>query len=347
MMRTVHTSLKLMLVLLIAACTNYETNSEATVDIAGDRPQIILDTDFGGDADDLAALIMLHHYLDTDKIELLGVVSWSSEKYAIPAIAAVNQFYGRPGVKLGLRPSQTWESEWTYSKAIADQFPYDPAIVDGVEPAVRLYRQLLADAEPGSVTLVTIGPLTNIRDLIRSQPDEISQATGSELIAEKVDRMVIMGGQFPSGETVHGPEWNFSGSAKGVTREVLEAIERPIVFSGYEVGAALNFGSALNRHPKDTPLYVGYLHHSAHAPWLAEWYKGEILDTATFDQTAVMFAATGGLGIHWELSEAGTLSVDDNGIGTWTEDEAGTHHYLILSGDAEETVAQIASAMTH
>lgn len=42
------------------------------------RVKIIFDTDFGGDADDLGALAMLHNLHNQGKCELLGIASWST-----------------------------------------------------------------------------------------------------------------------------------------------------------------------------------------------------------------------------------------------------------------------------
>ena len=41
--------------------------------LAQDRPQIIFDTDFGGDADDLGALAMLHNFMSRGECNLLVV----------------------------------------------------------------------------------------------------------------------------------------------------------------------------------------------------------------------------------------------------------------------------------
>lgn len=278
---------------------------------------------------------------------MLAIVSWSNEQYAVPALAAVNQFYGRPDLPLGVREVGTWRTDWNFSKSIADRFPYDQSHVDNATPAVMLYRRLLSEAAPRSVTIVTVGPLANIRNLLRSPPDSISDLSGETLFDRAVRKVVVMGGQFPEGITDSGPEWNFDGNMTGVTQEVLATIKRPIVFSGYEVGQALRFGIELNDHPSNTPLYVGYQFFSEHAPWMKQAYRGQILDNASYDQTAVMFAAIGGEGFYWRLSKPGELTVDENGVGNWSEEPDGNHRYLILMDNTETTVAHIASAMTH
>jgi len=44
--------------------------------------------------------------------------------------------------------------------------------------------------------VIAIGPLTNIRDLLESAPDEQSPLDGKALVAAKVRRLVIMAGDF-------------------------------------------------------------------------------------------------------------------------------------------------------
>ena len=335
------------LILLAAAMATCAVQPDHAGQLSQTQTKVIFDTDFGGDADDLGAIAMLHYYADRGDIDLLAITSWSNEKYAVPALAAVNLFYGRPNLPLGVRETDTWRTEWNYTKSIADQFPHDPKAVASAAPAVSLYRQLLAEAEPHSVTIITVGPLANIRNLLRSAPDDVSELSGEDLVEAKVNQVIIMGGQFPNGITAHGPEWNFDGNMKGVTQEVITRIERPIIFSGYEVGEALRYGAALNQHPANTPLYVGYKYFSAHAPWMKSAYQGKILDNASFDQTAVMFAAINGVGTHWTLSARGTLSVDADGVGTWVESADRQHRYMILTEDTAATISEIAAAMTH
>lgn len=297
---------------------------------------IIFDTDFGGDADDLGALAMLHYYADNNTIDLLAVMSWANEKYAVQAIDAVNHHYGRPDLLIGVRKVDTWHTQWSYSEPIAKQFEHSLKSPDDAPDAVRLYRQLLSQAADGSVAIVTVGPLANIQNLLQSSADNISPLNGKALVAQKVKHFVIMGGFIPSSTPEHGIEWNFNGNMPGVTQYVLDNIPVPTIFSGFEVGKALTTGSEINQYPKNTPLYVGYKHFSEFAPWMKDQYQGKVLDNATFDQTAVMYAAIGGVGKYWSLSKPGLLRADKTGKNTWEFDESGKHRYLILPDDAQK-----------
>ena len=71
--------------------------------IAGTQVKIIFDTDLGGDFDDLGALAMLHHFVDKQECDLLAVMCWSTEQYAVSAIDAVNRYYGHPDIPVGTR----------------------------------------------------------------------------------------------------------------------------------------------------------------------------------------------------------------------------------------------------
>ena len=71
--------------------------------VAFSQVKVIFDTDLGGDADDLGALVMLNNFIDKGEIELLAVMSWSTEKYVVSAIDAVNRFYGHNDIPVAVR----------------------------------------------------------------------------------------------------------------------------------------------------------------------------------------------------------------------------------------------------
>jgi len=114
------------------------------------QPAIIFDTDFGGDADDLGALAMLNHFVNRNECELLAIVVWSTEEYAVPAIDAVNTFYGNPDIPR------------CYSKPIADVFEHDLTYESAWE-ATLLYRKILSRSKDKDAIIVTTGPLKTLR----------------------------------------------------------------------------------------------------------------------------------------------------------------------------------------
>ncbi len=290
------------------------------------QPKIIFDTDIGGDADDLGALAMLHNYVRRGDCELLAVMCWSDDKYAVPAIDAINRYYLNPDIPIGTRKDGTSTSSTNYNQAIANNFEYK-LTYDDVSDATDLYRKILSKAEDNSIVIVTVGPLLNIQRLIQSQADKYSTLTGGELIEKKVKEFVIMGGKFPKGDN----EWNFNGNMPGVTKFVIENLnDVPIVFTGFELGVQIRTGAIFNEIDKNTPLYQGFMHFSQHAPWMKDQFKGKILDNSTFDQTAVLYAVNGGVDVLWEKVQGGYCLADDNGGNKWVKRENSNHSYLRL-----------------
>lgn len=206
--------------------------------------------------------------------------------------------------------------------------------------AVELYRKILSEQNDSSVIIVTVGPLYNIQQLLKSEPDSISDLSGGELVSLKVIKFVTMGGKFPEGEN----EWNFNGYMPGVTKFVLENLEVPIVFSGFEVGQVIKTGEVFNNIEKDTPLYVGFMHFCRYAEWMQP-YQGKIIDNSSFDQTAVLYAVRGGIGKYWVKEENGYCFSDRDGNNKWIEGGNKNHSYLKLIMDPEKMAELIESIM--
>ncbi|MEQ9265400.1 MAG: nucleoside hydrolase [Balneolaceae bacterium] len=286
---------------------------------------IIFDTDFGGDADDLGALAMLNHFQNKKEINLLAVMGWNTELYSVSAIDATNTYYGNPDIPIGVRKDGSYLNEWNHSKVIADNLEHD-ATYENAPEATSLYRKLLSESDDKGIVIVTVGPLENIKRLIESESDEYSSLNGMELINQKVSEFVIMGGNFPTSTN----EWNFDGGMPGVTRFVLEKLETPVTFLGAELGSSLKTGEIFNDLPSDSPLYLGFYHFSKYAPWVKDNFTGNINDNSTFDQTAVLYAIRDGVGTYWDRVENGICVADSTGGNTWEPKENSNHSYLVL-----------------
>ena len=322
-------AIRFVCLLLVASCGT-QTPSE----------KIIFDTDFGGDADDLGALAMLNHFQNKGEIELLAVMCWNVEKYAVSAIDAVNTYYGNPNIPIALRNAEPHETAWNHTKIIAENHPFD-ATPENVPKTTKYYRKLLSENDDNSIIVVTVGPLSNIMELLDSEPDQYSELNGFDLVHAKVKEFVIMGGQYPSGES----EWNFNGDMPGVTKNVLSKLNVPITFSGFEVGEAIRTGEVFKNLEKSSPLYLGFYHFGKHAPWMKDQFKGEIFDNATFDQTAVLYAVRGGIGEYWTKVSNGRCIPDDTGGNTWKQDSNSNHSYLVLKMSPEALETELETFM--
>ncbi len=294
------------------------------------QPKIIFDTDFGGDADDLGALAMLHTFINRGDCQLLAVMNWTMDKDAVPSIDAVNRFYLHPNIPIGTRKGKTDHEDANYNRILAENFPYK-LTYNNVPDATDLYRNILSKAADSSITIVTTGPLLNIQNLIKSGSDKYSPLKGSELISKKVKEFVIMGGQFPKGKD----EWNFNGNMPGVTKFVLEHLKVPITFTGFELGSQIKTGEIFNHIDPETPLYKGFLYYSKNAPWMKADFKGKILPNSSFDETAILYAVKGGVGTYWEKIEGGYCEADDTGGNKWIKSKNSNQSYLKLKESPE------------
>ena len=303
--------------------------------------KIIFDTDFGGDVDDLGALVMLNNFMNKGECDLLAVMCWQTEQYSVAAIDAVNGYYKHPNIPIGVRKGSAHFDSWQYSKPLADKFNHNQSNKNA-PVSTLLYRQLLAKSNDKSVVIITVGPLKNIQDLINSNDDSISNLSGKELIEKKVKEFVIMGGQFPEGKK----EWNFDGQMPGVTQYVIRNITVPITFTGAEVGAAIKTGSVFNSIDINSPLYIGSMHFSENAPWIKANFKGKILNNSTFDQTAVLYAVRNGSGFYWDKVEGGYCEPgQENGANKWVKGPVSNHSYLKLKMKPQEMAFLIESIM--
>jgi len=280
----------------------------------GQPVRMILDTGVGVGADDLGALAVMHALADAGEAEVLAtMVSVGGDEDAGRTVDAVNTYYGRPDVPIGVvsGPAPTVPSD--YTAQVASDFPSDLGAAD---PAVDLYRRILAGQPDGSVTIVSVGFLTNLAELLASPADGVSDLTGEELVATKVARWVAMGGAYPdSATTLGGPEFNLAGDAPAA-RSTISGWPVAAVFSGFEVGRDVLTGAVLQTEtPPDNPVREGYR--------LAAGSENE----ASFDLTAVLAAVQGASGGQFEVC-TGRNVVGGDGSTTWEHRANGPHGYL-------------------
>lgn len=205
------------LVALVVSCSPIETEkypSDFSV-----SPNVILDTDIGNSLDDLLALDILHHYQRQGKINILAVMVNHDVPLAPQAADVFNTWYGAGQTPLGMvrdgvKDSHIWED---YAPLLCKNGLFKRTISDysSLPDAVALYREILAKSDDRSVTILSIGFLTNISRLLESGPDELSSMTGMELVRKKVRSVVAMCGSqseaeynvsydIPSARTVFG-----------------------------------------------------------------------------------------------------------------------------------------------
>lgn len=302
---------------------------------------VIFDTDMANDCDDAGALAVLHALADKGEAEILAIVTNRKDPSgaSAAACAAINTYYGRPGIPIGTDKNGAKTKSRTpssYAPALRDEFPHN-AKPDGQMPdALPLLRRVLAAAADQSVTYCSVGALSNLEDLIRSLPDDISPLTGLELIEKKIKLTVIMGGGFPR---TANPETNIKlDPAAAVT--VVNEWPGPILWQGYEVGAAIITGSELQKTPKTNPARRAFElrpHHGA--PALAH-------GKPSHDQATVLLAVRGPQPGLWDVIEKGRVIFDSDGHCQWSRDWAKAHRYVKIQGSPKALTGIIGELMS-
>lgn len=197
---------------------------------ASARIPILLDTDIGSDIDDAFALALI---VDSPQLGLLAVTTVSGDTQARARLAAkmlwaagvrdVPVAAGVPG-----KPLPIDQTRW------ANGFS-SPQLVD--ETAVELMKEQF-DRRPGEITLVAIGPLTNVAALLKHDPS----------IAPKIKRIVMMGGSIAHGygqDLAPTAEYNIASDPAAAQAVFASGI--PILMAPLDVTAMLQLDEAARR----------------------------------------------------------------------------------------------------
>ena len=200
---------------MLTSCSNEDDPVSSGVEYRG-VPLVILDTDIGSSTDDLFALEMLHRYEQEDRCRLLGVVVDRMGEANAAIADVMNTYFGHPDtplglVKQGIPEPKVWIDYGTLP-TITDadgkpMFSHTVSDYASLPDGYVLYRRLLASQPDHSVSIVSIGFVTCLSQLLQSEADEYSPLSGVELVRRKVKCIYLMGGVF--GKSVE-PDFNLS-----------------------------------------------------------------------------------------------------------------------------------------
>ncbi|MFW6170802.1 MAG: nucleoside hydrolase [Planctomycetota bacterium] len=295
---------------------------------------VILDADMESDVDDVGALALLHSLADLGEANILAVVISAGNPHSAPCADRINAYYQRADLPIGnvkgkpvQRPSEAGQAvlrNSRYARQVAEAFPGTIASGDEAADAVTVYRRILAKQPDRSVVIVTIGYKTNLRDLLLSKPDRYSDLSGVDLVRQKVAQWVCMGGNFARRRVESNLVWDAPASTYAI-----DHWPTPILFSGWEIGAAIHTGGKLAETPADSPVRRAY-----------ELYRGHVGGTReSWDQSAVLVAVRGP-GDYWSVSPPGRVRAE-NGVTHYEPDPNGNHTYLIEKADPKSIAAEL------
>jgi hypothetical protein len=285
--------------------------------------KIVFDTDICNDVDDVLALAMLHALQSRHACQLLAVTITTPDERVGPFVDAVDHFYGRPEIPIGMTRSQIPHEPGRYL-ALADaqddgrpRYPHALRRSADAPAAVALLRKILSAQPDRSVVIVQVGYFSNLAALLRSPPDACSPLDGTALARRKVKLLSVMAGTF--GTERRDYEFNIMQD-RPAAREVAQDWPTPIVWSGKEVGLALPYPSlSIERDYGYTP------HHPVAEAYCL--YHPPPHNRPCWDLTSVLYAVLPDRG-YFELSPPGRVTIEEDGFTRFDAAEDGRDRYL-------------------
>ena len=327
-----------------------EPRPSAPVRAKGGSPRIILDTDVGVDVDDAGALAVLHALADRGEAKVLATVSNTYDPYAAAAIDVINTYYGRPNLPVGrnankgqLSKATPWwrKNDAHFVRQLAARFPHDTDLKK-IPSAVSVYRKALASQPDGSVTVVSVGFMSNLSDLLVSGPDKYSSLSGKALVKRKVKELVIMGGTYPgSDRDLYLKGTKEHGITPSVAGRVLDSWPTKMTFAAGNVCGDVMTGQSLARKtPKSNPVRESY----------KLFFKKEGVGRDSWDPCAVLYAVRGfsGPGGRYFAMPKVSKHIEINKSGTtkWVSPNNGRHQRLVRKMSRGDITALLENLMT-
>ena len=279
---------------------------------------LIFDSDMGPDYDDVGAMAIMHALADSGKVKILATVACNQSRYIAGVMSVINTYFNRPDIPVGVinGPRAVNTTAWQkWDSVLVARYPSKIKSNHQAEDAVTLYRKLLSQQSDNSVTIVTVGFFSNLNDLLKSAPDQWSRLSGVDLVKVKVNRLVSMAGRFPGGN-----EFNVQCDPIAA-KFVVEHWPTDIIFSGWEIGAALHTGLPLikNEAIRQSPIKDAF---AIAIPLSKEDTPGRM----SWDETA-MLVAINGYEPYYTLQK-GRMICREWGANSWDYNGRG-HYYLV------------------
>jgi inosine-uridine nucleoside N-ribohydrolase len=181
---------------------------------AAERQPVVIDTDIGGDIDDAFALALA---VASPELEVVGVTTVGRGTGRDPFVRYVSadrdedrawlvcRFLTQVGIKnvpaaAGAGPQPLSPLDWQVQYRRHPAAVYNRTAKPVAESAAELMARL-AKEHDGKLTVIALGPLTNVARLLKDHPD----------VARKLRRVVVMGGSVAlgyDGKPTPEPEWN-------------------------------------------------------------------------------------------------------------------------------------------
>lgn len=282
--------------------------------------QIIFDTDIGMDCDDAAALGILLNAHKRGECEILAITASTGRDGATATVNAICDYYGVNGIPVGrMKRMLQCDGVNNYARAVMEKYGTEDVETD----AVPLLRKTLAEAA-GKVSVIAVGPLSNLEELLKSKTDEFSPLCGADLVKQKVDKLYVMIGSFPQNfDGKRFREWNLLQDVPAA-RYVIENWGTKKVYLPFEIGAAVFTEMGQN----ENPVWYSMKNFAiANGVDISNGYRRESWDPVT---CMIALNENNPLFIY---SPEGTVTVDGDCVTLFEEKTGGLDKYLSVNSD--------------
>ena len=275
------------------------------------RRTVILGTDWWTDCDDAAALRIACRADKAGLWHLSGVICNACMEYSAASLNAFLTAEGYADLPIGLdREATDFGGNPPYQKTLAENLPHSIKSNEELPDAQETCLRLLEEAE-GRVEILEIG-YPQVLAALCAHPD------GYRDLAEKVSCLLMMAGNWEKDGV--GVENNFARAPRSrkAAAYLLEHCPCPIVFLGWEVGAAVISGDPATVPAPADPLRMAFIAH------------GSINGRSSWDPMLVLLALTEDPAEAGYTLRRGYASVDpETGENRFRYDDGGPHAYVV------------------
>ncbi len=198
------------------------------------KQKVIFDCDLGGDIDDAFALGLL---LTSPELEIMGIVmdhGLTKERAKVACkmlyetgMEQIPVFVGRKtGNRVGIDTTGDYSNQFYWAAGFDKIKPQTKSATDFIIETLNKY--------PGEVILFTVGPVPNMADILKKQPD----------VLRKAKKVVSMFGSFYKDyneNVVPCQEWNVVADIK--SSQVFTESGAKLVFAGLDITSHIKLNS--------------------------------------------------------------------------------------------------------
>ena len=306
------------------------------IEVSAQRMNVIFETDMGNDVDDALAIDMLYKYHRSKKINLMAIMLNKEGEYPPRFIDLLNRWYGCKHIPIGVtsrKANSTMSHVKNFTEVVSNMkdkkgrplYKQLPQEYNDWKDAVILHRELLSKADDKSVTIISVGFSNNLAALLASSSDDFSPLNGRELVAKKVNRLVVMAGHM---ENPNYREFNVVNDIPSC-QKVYNEWPTPIYTSPFELGERILYPARSIENDfswtKHHPIVDAY-----------KCYLPNMEDRPTWDLTAVLYAIDPGQ--MFNISPAGHIQVKEKGETIFTPNTSGSHYYIYTTAEQRKQI---------